>query len=180
MHSQKIPKVSQMTGTVDVQAFRDPLHGELPHVHLSRSCEMPSFSTIDLAKIQWSSKISSWIWSIIFGVVTVLGFPGQGTSQVKKSPRLNWATQFLAGGIWWCTFPWCFCQNGVNFLRCLTLQGKLDDGLFLYVVEIVHVPDMLPCSLCTRHNKNTRKDNSANEQTPLSNNTTDSALQHGK
>jgi hypothetical protein len=41
------------------------------------------------------SKISSWIWSIIPGVVTVLGLPWWGTSQVKKSPRLNLATQFL-------------------------------------------------------------------------------------
>jgi len=29
------------------------------------------------------------------GVVTVLGRPGRGASQVEKSPRLNWATQFL-------------------------------------------------------------------------------------
>ena len=56
---------------------------------------MPSCSTIDLAEIWWSSKISSWIWSIISGVVTVLGPPGRGASQVEKSPRLNWATQLL-------------------------------------------------------------------------------------
>jgi len=28
-------------------------------------------------------------------MVTVLGRPGRGASQVEKSPRLNWATQFL-------------------------------------------------------------------------------------
>jgi len=28
-------------------------------------------------------------------VVTILGGPGQGSSQVEKSSRLNWATQFL-------------------------------------------------------------------------------------
>jgi len=61
----------------------------------TRSHEMPSCSVIDLAKIRRSSKISSWIWSIISGVVTVLGRPGRGTSQVQKSPCLNWATQFL-------------------------------------------------------------------------------------
>ena len=33
--------------------------------------------------------------SVISGVVTVLGRPGRGASQVEKSPRLNWATQFL-------------------------------------------------------------------------------------
>jgi len=41
----------------------------------------------------------------------------------------------------------CFCQNGVNFLRRLVLQGeekKLDDSSRLDVVEIARVPDMLP------------------------------------
>jgi len=28
-------------------------------------------------------------------VVTVLGRPGRGTTQVEKEPRLNWATQFF-------------------------------------------------------------------------------------
>jgi hypothetical protein len=28
------------------------------------------------------------------------------------------------GGIWWCMFPQCFFQNGVNFLRRLALQKK--------------------------------------------------------
>jgi len=57
---------------------------------------MPSCSAIDLAEIRRSSKISSWIWSIFSGVVTVLGRPGRGASELGKSWRLNWATQFLA------------------------------------------------------------------------------------
>ena len=61
----------------------------------TRSREMPSCSAIDLAEIRRSSKIISWIWSAISGVVTVLGRPGRGASQVEKSPRLDWATQFL-------------------------------------------------------------------------------------
>jgi len=61
----------------------------------TRSREMPSCSAIDLAEIRRSSKISSWIWSIISRLLTVLGRPGRGASQVEKSPRLNWATQFL-------------------------------------------------------------------------------------
>jgi len=59
------------------------------------SREMPSCSAIDLDKIRWSSKISSWISSTISRMVTVLGRPGQGASQVEKSPRLTWATQIL-------------------------------------------------------------------------------------
>ena len=61
----------------------------------TRSREMPNCSAIDLAEIRRSSKISSWIWSIISGVVTVLCRTGRGASQVEKSPRLNCATQFL-------------------------------------------------------------------------------------
>jgi len=61
----------------------------------THSCEMPSCPAIDLAEIRRSSKISLWIWSLISGVVTVLGHPGRGASQVEKSPSLNWATQFL-------------------------------------------------------------------------------------
>jgi len=60
----------------------------------TRSRKMPSCSTIDLAEIRRSSKIISWIWSIILRVVSVVGRPGQGASQVEKSPRLNWTTQF--------------------------------------------------------------------------------------
>ena len=61
----------------------------------TRSREMPSCSAIDLVEIRRSSKISSWIWSIIAGVLTVLGRPGRGALLVEKSPRLNWATKFL-------------------------------------------------------------------------------------
>ena len=60
-----------------------------------RSRKTPSCSAIDLVEIRRSSKISSWIWSIISGVVAVVGRTGRGASQVEKSPRLNWATQFL-------------------------------------------------------------------------------------
>ena len=42
-----------------------------------------------------SFKISSWIWLIISWVVTILGRPDEAHHRWKKSPRLNWATQFL-------------------------------------------------------------------------------------
>jgi len=61
----------------------------------TRSREMPSCPAIDLAEIRPFSKMSSWIWSIISGVVTVLGGSGRGASQAEKLQRLNWATQFL-------------------------------------------------------------------------------------
>ena len=61
----------------------------------TRLHEMRSCSAIDLTEIRQFSKISSWIWLIISGVVTVLGRPGRGASHVEKSPRLNWNAQFL-------------------------------------------------------------------------------------
>ena len=106
----------------------------------THSHELPRCSAIDLAKILHSSKISSWIWSIISREVPVLGHPGWGASQVGKSPRLNWATQFLTVAYDGACFPKCFCQNGVNFLWCFALQEKkLDDSSRLDVVEIAHV-----------------------------------------
>ena len=61
----------------------------------TRLREMPICSDIDLAEFQLSSKISSWICSIISGVVSVLCRPGRGATQVEISPRLNWVIQFL-------------------------------------------------------------------------------------
>ena len=61
----------------------------------TRSREMPSCSAIDLAEIRHYSKISSWMSSIITGVVPVFCRPGRSASQVEKSLRINWTTQFL-------------------------------------------------------------------------------------
>ena len=83
------------------------------------SREMPSCSAIDLAEIRQSSKISSWIWSIISGVALVLGRPGQGIRKVKKSPRLNWATQFFTVAL-----DGAFCPN-VSFRMAWIFFGAL-------------------------------------------------------
>jgi len=61
----------------------------------TNSREMSSCSSINLAEILRSSKINSWIWSVISGVVTVLGRPGRGAPHVEKSPRLNWANYIV-------------------------------------------------------------------------------------
>ena len=62
--AEKIPEGAETKDTIDVQAFWHPLCGEFPHVQIfmmdpTCSLEMPSYSAIDLAKIRWSSKISS-------------------------------------------------------------------------------------------------------------------------
>ena len=101
----KFPTFSQTAGTVGVFYPRSLRHFGAQFAESFRmsksswifiySNKMPSCSTIDLAEIRRSFKISSWIWSIISGLVTVLGRWGRGALQVEKSPRLNWATQFL-------------------------------------------------------------------------------------
>jgi len=115
------------------------------------SREMPSCSAIDLAKIRWSSKISLSIWSIISGVVTVLDCPGRGTSQVEKTPCLNWAIQFLTVAYYGACSPnvsvrmaWiCFgalpCRKRNLMTACISMLLKLHA-----------LPDMLPFSLCNR------------------------------
>ena len=108
------------------------------------SREMPSCSAIGLAEIWQSCKISSWIWSIISGVVTVLGRPGQGASEVvKSSPHLNWATQFLTVAYNGACFPNVSVRMAwISFgaLPCREKKKKnLDDSLHLHVVEITHI-----------------------------------------
>ena len=72
-------------------------------------------------------------------MVTVLGHPGRGASQVEKSPRLNWATQFLMvaydGDV-----LLIFLLEVCEFTLAPFLAGKkLDDISCLDVVEIAHV-----------------------------------------
>ena len=137
-------RLAPLTFLIRVQAFRDP------HVRISKSSwmmdpthsrDMPSCSTIDLAEIRRSSKISSWIWLIISGVVTVLGRPGRGASQVEKSPRLNLATQFLTVAYDGTCSPNVSIRMAWISFGALPCRKKknLDDGSRLGVVEIARV-----------------------------------------
>jgi len=57
----------------------------------TRSCEMPSFSAIVLAEIRRSSKISSWIWSIISGVIGLRTYKHSTISQGFKTTHcVHW------------------------------------------------------------------------------------------
>jgi len=116
----------------------------------TRSCEMPSCSAIDLAEIWRSSKISSWIGSIISGVVTILGRPGRGASQVEKSPRLYWATQFLM-----VTYDGaCFHNVSVRMawisLGTLPCRKNLMTARVSMLLKSRASPDKLPFSLCNK------------------------------
>ena len=89
-------RLAPLTFFIRVQAFRDPLRGELPHVQIFMS-DGPNPLTWDaqLLSYWFNRNPRSWIWSIISGVVTVLDSPGRGASQMEKSSRLNWTTRFL-------------------------------------------------------------------------------------
>ena len=132
--TEKILKVAQTTGNIGVfwSAFRHfwihfaesfRMYKSSWMMDLKHSREMYSSSAIGLAEIRRSSMISSWIWSIISGVVTVLGRQGRGASQVEKLPHLNWTTQLLT-----VTYDGAYspniCQNSANFVRHLDLQEK--------------------------------------------------------
>jgi len=141
----------------------------------TRLRELPSFSAIDLAKIWRSSKISSWIWSITTGVVTVLGRPRWGASQVEISPRLNWATQFLMMAYDGACSPNVSVRMAwISFCDLPCKKKKLDDSLRLHVVEIAHVVWHASFQPLWQE----KACNSAHEQTPLSNDTIDSFLRH--
>jgi hypothetical protein len=72
-------------------------------------------------------------------VVTVLGRPGQGASQVEKLPHLNWATQLLAEAYDGA------CSPNVSFVMAFLSFGVLpcrkenDESSRLDVVEIACV-----------------------------------------
>jgi len=109
---------------------------------------MPCSSAIEFAEIRCSSKIISWIWSIISGMVNVLVRAGRGAKHVGKSPRLNWANRFWR----WHTMvhvPLMFLSEWHEFLSMPSLGIKKPpyDSPSLDVAEIPRVAQ-LPFSLC--------------------------------
>ena len=149
-------RLAPLTFFIRVQAFRYPLSGELPHVQIfmnddpTHSREMPSCSAIDLAEIRRSSKISSWIWSIISGVVTVLGRPGRGATQVEKSPSLNWATQFLTVAHYGACSPNVSVRMAWISFGALPCKKNLMTARVSMLLKSRASPDMLSFSLCTK------------------------------
>ena len=84
-------------------------------------------------------KISSWIWSIISGVVTVLGRPGRGASQVEKSQRLNLDTEFLTVAYDGACSPNVSVRMALISFGAFLAGEKTDDSSRLDVVEIASV-----------------------------------------
>jgi len=117
----------------------------------TRSREMPSCSAIDLAEIWRPSKISSWVWSIISGMVTVLGRPGRGASQVEKSPRLNCVIQFLTVAYGGAYSPNVSVRMAwIYFSALLCMEGDLMTARVSMLLKSRASPDMLPFRLCNK------------------------------
>ena len=70
-----------------------------------------------------------------------MGNPGRGASQVEKSPRLMWATQFLTVAYDDACSPNFILSERREFPSRLALQGEknLDENSRLHVVEIARV-----------------------------------------
>jgi len=118
----------------------------------TRSREMPSCSAIDSVEIRRFSKISSWIWSIISGVVTVWGRPERGAKQVEKSPRLNWATQFLTvahDGACSPNFSVRMAWISFGALPCRRKENLMTARVSMLLKSRASA-DMLPFSLCNK------------------------------
>jgi hypothetical protein len=120
-----------------------------------------------------SSKISSWIWSVVSWMVTVLDRPGRGASQVEKS-HFNWVTRFLTVAYSGAYSPNVSFRMAWISFGALPCRKKNYDSLRLNIVVIAHV---------TWHAffqplKQEKTCNSAHEQTPLPNDAVDSVLGH--
>ena len=112
--------------------------------------EMPSCSAIDLAEIRRSPKISSWIWSIISGVVTVLDRPGRDETQVEKSPRLNGTTQFLTVAYYDAWSPNVSFRMALISFGALPYRKKNLTARVSMLLKSRTSPDMFPFSLCNK------------------------------
>ena len=111
----------------------------------TRSREMPSYSAIDLAEIRSSSKISSWILSIISWAVTVWFVQDEEHNRWKNHhvstgpPRFSrWHTMVYVLLMFlpeWGEFP---------SLPCLAGRKTLDDRSRLHVAEMARVSWHVP------------------------------------
>ena len=106
-------------------------------------------------------------------MVTVSGGPGTRRNTGGKITKFKLAHTDFDGGILWCMFFSSFCQNDLNLLRRLVLQGKknLDASTRLHVLKSRASPEIFFQPL---HQEETC--NSAHEQIPFSNDTIDFVL----
>ena len=137
-------RLTPLTFLIRGQAFRDPIRGNIPRVQIfvmidpTHSRAMTSWSAINLSEIQLSSKINSWIWSIISGVVKI--FWSSRTSRITgRKIMFNMGHQVLNGGIQWSIFPNVSIRIVWISFGPLPFRKKFDDNSRLDVVEMARV-----------------------------------------
>ena len=136
------------TFLICVRAFRDPLGGDDGPNPLTWDAQLLSYLFSRNASLfqDWFVNVINNLW-----VVTVLDCPGRGASQVEKSPRLNWVTQFLTAAYDDACFPNVSIRMAwISFGALPCRKKKLDDSSRLSVVEITRVPDLLLFCLCNK------------------------------
>ena len=118
----KILSAVRHYGTQFVEGF--PMSKSSWMMDPTHSRNLLSCSALDLVEILRSSKTSSWIWSIISGLVTVLCRPGRDATLVGKSPRLTWATQLLTVTYNGACSPYISVRMAWIFFEALPWRGK--------------------------------------------------------
>ena len=167
--------------SIRVQAFRDPLRREVPHVQIFMNGGPNALTWHAHLLSYWFSQnpevFKNKLVNLInnFVVVSVLGSPGRGVTQVEKSPRLMWATQISTAtycGV--CSF--CVLSEWRGFLSTCYLAGKknLADSSRFHFVEIARVARLAYFQTLLQG----KTCNSAHEHTPLSTDNTDFVLRH--
>jgi len=129
---------------------------ELPHVQI--------FMNDEPNPLTWNAQFLSYWFSrnpaafqdklmnlmIISGVVTVLGCPGWGASQVEKSPCLSWAIQFLMVAYDGARSPNVSVRMAWISLGALPCRKKKTWWQLTSHCWNRASPDMLPFSLCNK------------------------------
>ena len=106
-------------------------------------------------------------------MVTVLACPGRGASQVEKSPRLDWATQFLTVAYDGACSPKFYVRMAQISFSVLPCRKKNLMTARILLLKSCASPDMLPFSLCNKKRLAIR-----HMKSPLCNDTINSILQH--
>ena len=125
-HDERIPNVVRTTCTVEDFEPHSGISGPTsrrssacPNLH--EWCTQPAHvrcSAVDISEIPWFYKITSWICTIISGLVIVLARPERGASQVETSTRLYWVAYDVA-----CS-PYVFVRMAWISFRALPCRIK--------------------------------------------------------
>ena len=128
---------------IRIQAFQDPLHGELPHVQIVMN-DGPN-------PLKWDAQLLSYWFSwnpavfqdeLVNLINNLLGGHCFGSSRMRciTGGKINWATLFLTvayDGA--CSPNVSFRMVWISFRALPCREKKLDDSLRLDVIEITRV-----------------------------------------